>query len=166
MDGCFSEDYVEARGKFTLAAREAGAEIASFVLDRRGPEGDELSTDVAWLGPPDANRALVTISGTHGVEGFFGSATQIEWLRRTQTAPLKESIAALHIHAINPYGFAWLRRSNEANIDINRNWMNFDVQASCQPFVRRALRRPLPTGLVARNASTHRRSAPSLDPAP
>ena len=134
MDGCFSEDYVEARGKFTLAAREAGAEIASFVLDRRGPDGGELSTDVAWLGPPDANRALVTISGTHGVEGYFGSATQIEWLRRIKAAPLKEGIAALHIHAINPYGFAWLRRSNEANIDINRNWMNFDAALPANPM--------------------------------
>lgn len=29
MDGCFSEDYVEAREKFTLAAQEAGAEIGN-----------------------------------------------------------------------------------------------------------------------------------------
>src|ERR1700735_2908639 len=101
MDDCFSEGYVEARGKFTSAARAAGAEITSFVLDRRGPDGGELSTDVAWLGVPHAHRALVTISGTHGVEGFFGSATQVEWLRRAKTAPLKEGVAALHIHAIN-----------------------------------------------------------------
>jgi hypothetical protein len=30
------------------------------------------------------------------------------------------------VHAINPYGFAWLRRTNEHNIDINRNWIVFD----------------------------------------
>jgi hypothetical protein len=119
MDGCFSESYVEARRKFASAARAAGAEITSFVLKKRGPDGGELSTDVAWLGPPDANRALVTIPATHGVEGFFGSATQIEWLHRVKTAPLKEGVAALHIHAINPYGFAWLRRlSREAAVNI------------------------------------------------
>jgi hypothetical protein len=28
-----------------------------------------------------AKRVLVTTSATHGVEGFFGSATQVEWLR-------------------------------------------------------------------------------------
>jgi Protein of unknown function (DUF2817) len=127
MDDCFSEGYVEARGKFTSAAQAAGAEITRFALDRRGPDGGELSTEIAWLGPSDAHRALVTISGTHGVEGFFGSATQVEWLRRAKTAPLKEGVAALHIHAINPYGFAWLRRTNEDNVDINRNWMNFDA---------------------------------------
>ena len=70
MDGCFSEDYIEARAKFIQAAQAAGATITRFALAERGPDGDELSTDVAWLGPPDASRALITISGTHGVEGF------------------------------------------------------------------------------------------------
>ena len=27
------------------------------------------------------------------------------------------------IHALNPYGFAWLRRWNEDNIDLNRNFL-------------------------------------------
>jgi len=134
MDGCFSQDYVEAREKFAAAARAAGAEVTGFALDKRGPDGGELSTDVAWLGPPDARRVLVTISGTHGVEGFFGSATQIEWLRRAKTAQLPEGIAALHIHAINPYGFAWLRRTNEDNVDINRNWMNFEAALPANPM--------------------------------
>jgi hypothetical protein len=125
MDGCYSENYVEAREKFLGAAREARAELSRFALEQRGPDGTELSTDIAWLGPPDAKRVIVTISATHGVEGFFGSATQIEWLRRGEAALLPEGVAALHIHAINPYGFAWLRRTNESNVDINRNWMDF-----------------------------------------
>jgi hypothetical protein len=127
MDGCFSENYVEAREKYLAAAREAGAEMSRFVLDRRGPDGGELSTDVAWLGSRDARAVMVTISATHGVEGFFGSATQIEWLRRGETARLPKGVAALHIHAINPYGFAWLRRTNEDNVDVNRNWIDFDT---------------------------------------
>jgi hypothetical protein len=134
MDGCFSESYPEARGKFTTVARAADAEITNFVLGRPGPDGGELSTDIAWLGPPDAERALVTISGTHGVEGFFGSATQIEWLHRVKAVPLEEGVAALHIHAINPYGFAWLRRTNEDNVDINRNWVNFDAALPANPM--------------------------------
>jgi Protein of unknown function (DUF2817) len=36
MDGCFSQDYVEAREKFTIAARAAGAELTGFALDQRG----------------------------------------------------------------------------------------------------------------------------------
>lgn len=127
MDGCFSENYADAREKFMGAARAVGAEVDSFPLAERGPDDGALATDIAWLGQSDAPRLLVTISGTHGVEGFFGSATQIEWLRRAKAAPLPPDVAVLHVHAINPYGFAWLRRTNEQNIDINRNWINFDV---------------------------------------
>jgi hypothetical protein len=127
VDGCFSENYVGAREKFLGAARAAGAVVESFLLPERGPNNGELATDIAWLGQSDASRVLVTTSGTHGVEGFFGSATQIEWLRRVKTAPLPKGVAVLHVHAINPYGFAWLRRTNEQNIDINRNWIDFDL---------------------------------------
>ena len=95
-------------------------------LNQKGPDSASLSTDIAWLGLPDAQSVIVTISGTHGVEGFFGSAVQIEWLRRTTVATTPDGIAALHIHAINPYGFAWLRRTDESNVDVNRNWIDFD----------------------------------------
>ena len=30
------------------------------------------------------------------------------------------------IHGINPYGFAWLRRVTNENIDLNRNWIDFN----------------------------------------
>lgn len=125
MDTSFSDDYGKARTKFLDAARNAGAAMSRFELGLPGPTGIELSTDVAWLGPRAAKAVMVTISATHGVEGFFGSATQTESLRRAKSAALPEGVAALHIHAINPYGFAWLRRTNETNVDINRNWVDF-----------------------------------------
>jgi hypothetical protein len=131
MDGSFSKDYAEARSKFVAAVSAAGGTASRYAHDRRGPNDEVLSTDVALFGPPEADRVFVAISATHGVEGFFGSATQIEWLRRGEAGRLPEGAAALLIHAINPFGFAWLRRTNEDNVDINRNWVNFD--------------RPLPT---------------------
>jgi hypothetical protein len=131
MDGSFSENYPEAHAKFVAAASAAGGTAKRYVHDSRGPDDGELSTDVAWFGPREADRVFVAISATHGVEGFFGSATQIEWLRRGEASRLPKGAAALLIHAINPFGFAWLRRTNEDNVDLNRNWVDFD--------------RPLPT---------------------
>lgn len=125
-NGCFATNYQEARAKFREAAIAAGAVLQCTGLGKRGPDGAELATDVAWLCPTAPKGVMVTISGTHGVEGFFGSALQIEWLRRLKSAPLPDGVGVLHVHAINPYGFAWLRRTNESNIDINRNWMDFD----------------------------------------
>lgn len=126
MIECFSQSYPEARDKFLNAARKADARLSTYRTNETGPDGGSLSTDVALIGPEDARAVLVTISGTHGVEGFYGSATQVEWLTRGEGSGLNGA-AALHIHAINPYGFAWLRRTNENNVDINRNWIDFNA---------------------------------------
>lgn len=122
----FSADYGQARMKFVEAAKARGGELQRIVHPARGPDGADLSMDVAWFGDRSASKALVTFSGVHGVEGFFGSGVQIEWLRRSENQRLPQDTAALLIHAVNPYGFAWLRRPNEENVDLNRNWIDFD----------------------------------------
>jgi len=69
---------------------------------------------------------LVMIAGTHGVEGHCGSGAEIAWLRDGGPARLPEDTGALLIHALNPYGFAWTRRVNEDNVDLNRNFVDHD----------------------------------------
>lgn len=121
----FSTDFGTAREVFVQVARAAKADIASYDYPMPGPQGEVLTTDVAWIGPRDARKVFVTVSGTHGVEGFCGSAAQIDWLRRGEASRLPRDMAAMLVHAINPYGFAWLRRVTHENIDLNRNWMDF-----------------------------------------
>ena len=43
----------------------------------RGPDDDELTIDVAWLGADNPSRVLLRISGIHGVEAYAGSVTQL-----------------------------------------------------------------------------------------
>jgi hypothetical protein len=121
----FSRDYQQARSRFRQAVGTAGGALESIANPERGPDGGELSTDVALIGEKSASRFLVTISGTHGVEGFCGSGAQVDWLRREEASRLPADLAVLMIHAINPYGFAWLRRVTEDNVDLNRNWVAF-----------------------------------------
>lgn len=121
----FSGSYGEARAKFLAAAKEAGAHLDRALNPERGPDGGDLSTDVAWFGPRDADRVLVMISGTHGVEGYCGSGAQVDWLRRGELMRVPKGTAVMMIHAINPYGFAWNRRVTEENVDLNRNWVDF-----------------------------------------
>src|SRR5258708_16427516 len=113
----FSADYAEARRKFREAAQGAGARVESRVNDAaRGPAGEALATDVAWLGPADAARVLVTISGTHGAEGFAGAGIQTGSFRSGVARELPQDTALLAIHAINPYGFAWMRRVTPGDV--------------------------------------------------
>ena len=76
----FAADYSEARDKFLAAARIAGARNHRYDNPTKGPKGESLSTDVAHLGPSDASKVVVTISSTHGVEGYCGSGFQVDWL--------------------------------------------------------------------------------------
>ncbi len=125
MSEHFSATYADARAKFLAAAHRAGADSAAHMHPLRGPAGEELATDVAWLGPGNARSVLVMSSATHGVEGFCGSAVQTAWLEAGGAARRPEEVAVLLIHAVNPHGFAWLRRVNEDNVDLNRNWIDF-----------------------------------------
>jgi hypothetical protein len=119
----FSANYREARLKFLEAAKEAGAAVTFHECPAPGPKGEVLTTDVAWIGERKASKVLVAISATHGVEGFCGSAFQVDWLRSGKAASLPGDTAVLFIHAINPHGFAWLRRVNEDGVDLNRNYL-------------------------------------------
>ena len=129
----FSGDYREARTRFREQAAAAKGALDSVTNPVLGPDGGDLTADIAWFGPRAADRVLVMVSGTHGVEGFCGSGAQSHWLARGEAARLGSGVAVLMIHAINPYGFAWLRRVTEDNVDLNRNWIDFTAAPPRNP---------------------------------
>lgn len=122
----FSATYPEARHRFLEASERIHAELESFVHPLDGTEGEEIATDVALLGPVDAAKLLIVSSGTHGAEGFAGSACQLALLAdELAKRAADRSIALLLVHAVNPFGFSHLKRTNEDNVDLNRNFINF-----------------------------------------
>jgi hypothetical protein len=129
----FSSDWAQARAKFVDAARRAGAAHRAWPHPLTGPAGEALCTDTAWLGPRDAPRALVVIAGTHGVEGFCGSGPMIGLLRGDAALGLPPDTGVLLIHGVNPHGWAWLRRVTEENVDLNRNWVDFEAPRPANP---------------------------------
>jgi hypothetical protein len=120
----FQTDYVGARRQFLAAAEARRAVCASRPLAIRSRSGDELAIDCAYLGPDSPARLLAVSSGVHGVEGFAGSALQHQLLtRQLDGLDLPADTGLLLVHAVNPYGFAELRRVNESNVDLNRNFV-------------------------------------------
>lgn len=113
-------DYPTARHRFLLAAHLAGTELVSHHHPERGLDGGELWLDVATIGPSDADSALIVVSATHGVEGYIGSALQSRLLHHLARNG-GSSTRIVFVHALNPYGFSWVRRVNEDNVDLNRN---------------------------------------------
>lgn len=98
-----------------------------FPCAGQGPNGEELATDSLWLGDRLADNVVVVIAGTHGVEGLAGSAIQADLLRLLSQQQLvcPQQTAILLIHALTPWGFAWLRRCDADGVDLNRNAVDF-----------------------------------------
>ncbi len=121
----FSKTYAEARSRFIEAASAHGFEVTSELLPIEGPAGEELAMDFAVGGPAHAESALVVISGTHGPEGYTGSACQLGFLESSDLRNLFSTHRVVLVHAHNPFGFAWMRRTTEGNVDLNRNYVDF-----------------------------------------
>ncbi|MEM8707708.1 MAG: DUF2817 domain-containing protein [Actinomycetota bacterium] len=127
-----SPDYVTARAAFLEAAEAAGGTVVRHVHPRTGLHGEELTLDVATFGPADAARRVLVVSGTHGVEGYCGSALQTGWLR-TMADRRPDDVRVVLLHALNPFGFSWVRRVNEDNIDLNRNFIDWAEPPPANP---------------------------------
>jgi len=102
-----------------------------------------LTLDVAVL--YGSLRGLVVhTSGVHGVEAYAASAVQIAFLQSIYPFWNNNNTHSKHsnglptivlVHAVNPYGMAHYRRTNENNVDLNRNgihpenWKNVQTNA-------------------------------------
>lgn len=122
LDDYFSADYFEAQKRFRYAIKTSGGQLHTLAIDAKGPNGEALTIDIGWFGAERPKRVLLHSSGIHGVEGFAGSAIQLFLL--TETPRLAPDAALVFVHILNPYGMAWLRRVNENNVDLNRNFLN------------------------------------------
>jgi hypothetical protein len=116
----FPQNYRDGRAAFLAAAAAAGLGTNTRVHPgASGGDGLPLFLDTVTIGPIDAGKALLVITGTHGVEGYFGSGIVTGLLREGLRPPADAKIVLLH--ALDPYGFACDRRVDENNIDVNRN---------------------------------------------
>ena len=120
----YAADYFSARQMFLAASTRLGLEHHALQIHAPSPNQQTLTIDISVFGAAKPTSALVLSSGVHGVEGLFGSAIQLAFLE--QLAPhwrTPEGAAVILIHGINPFGFAWQRRFNEDNVDLNRNFL-------------------------------------------
>lgn len=126
----FPASYPTARKcLLALAEMSAFAQIRhkAYPCPGKTPDGEPLVTDTLWLGNENADKVLVLLAGTHGVEGFVGSAVEFDHLSLIASGQIviPTDTAVLVVHALTPWGYAWLRRCDEDGVDLNRNAVDF-----------------------------------------
>jgi len=125
-EASFAQDYRNARKAFIAACEHAhGDSITRVHPAALGPDGNHLFIDSVAFGSRDATRALMVIAGANGKAGLLGSRI-LTALLESEVMPLPGTRLVL-VHALNPFGFAWRRRTNEDGFELDdprasRSW--------------------------------------------
>lgn len=116
----FPQDYQTSRSRFLETANALGATVSTQQIETatEALQG-KLAIDIAHIGELSAAAVVLHVAGTHGIEGFVGSAVQHAIMRELQSP--QPGMAFVFVHCLNPWGMSMLRRTNEANVDLNRN---------------------------------------------
>jgi len=95
---------------------------------------DDLSIDKVIIKSKNKTKnRLVFSSGLHGIEGYVGHcAIKLFILELLKT--LSDDTEVIIYHTINPYGMKNYRRSNENNIDLNRNFSSNDFSSENKAY--------------------------------
>ena len=127
------EDYFDSRARFVERARALGARTDSRAVGAVGPRGEALSVDIASFGPARTAHTILLSGGVHGAEGFLGAAVQLRAMERLARRGLPDGTGIVMVHAVNPWGFAHLRRVDENNVDVNRNFVDARLPEPAAP---------------------------------
>ncbi len=80
---------------------------------------DWISTDALV----ENDKLLILTTGEHGIEGYVGSAMMQRFIEVYLPQLDAHNTGLLLVHAINPWGMKYKRRTNQNNVDLNRNFV-------------------------------------------
>ncbi len=136
-----------------LKASGVTVEVSEYAVD----ESDNLYIDNIYLPAEKENKNLIVLTtAVHGMEGYIGSVMLDVFFEEIYPTLDTESTGVMIVANVNPYGMKYMRRYNENNVDLNRNfiidWDNFDLASNKDyPEVKEFLQ---PEGKI-RNAFWH-----------
>jgi Protein of unknown function (DUF2817) len=119
----FPADYGDSRTRFRADCEKAKTGPLDFCRSwkMRSKSDKDLTIDYAFFSG-GGDRLLVVHSGIHGSEAASGAAVQAMVMRNYLPALRAKGIDVVFIHSLNPYGFKYDRRTDEFNVNLNRNF--------------------------------------------
>ena len=106
-------------------------EYTSYAID----SSDGLYIDNIYLPASEESTNLIVLTtGVHGMEGYIGSVMLDVFFEEIYPTLNTKDTGVLIVANVNPYGMKYMRRYNENNVDLNRNfiedWDNFDLSSN------------------------------------
>lgn len=127
----FLNSYEEVRSHHDVLFKALGAESYSYCIN----EADGLYIDSFYLPAESQKENLIILTtGVHGIEGYIGSVMLDVFFAEIYPGLDRETTGVLAVANVNPYGMKYMRRYNENNVDLNRNfildWDSFDLSVN------------------------------------
>ena len=126
----FYESYDDIRARLQALTAELRVDIHSHAIDAE----DDLYIDSFYLPANEERNLIVLTTGVHGMEGYIGATMLDVFFAEIYSTLDKENTGVLVVANVNPYGMKYLRRYNENNVDLNRNfildWDSFDLSSN------------------------------------
>ena len=92
------------------------------ILIKSNPIFKDLTNDkITIKSKAETKNRLVFSIGLHGIEGYVGHASLISFFNNLLPT-LNDHTEIVIYHGVNPYGMKNFRRTNEFNVDLNRNF--------------------------------------------
>ena len=114
-----------------LRAADVEVQVGEYAVD----ESDGLYIDTLYIpaAMEERENLIILTTGVHGMEGYIGSV-MLDVFFEEIFPTLDSDTGVLVVANVNPYGMKYLRRYNENNVDLNRNfildWENFDLTSN------------------------------------
>lgn len=127
----FCTTYDEVRVRLQSLAASLKAETYTHAID----ESDDLYIDTYYLpSAQEQTNLIVLTTGVHGMEGYIGSVMLEVFFAEIYPTLNRNNTGILVVANVNPYGMKYMRRYNENNVDLNRNfildWNSFDLSSN------------------------------------
>lgn len=119
----FPLNYLASRQRFAELVRQVSAPTQTEKWMIPSKIDQDLSVDLAYWAPTkEPQQLLVVTSGIHGSETYAGSAILQMFLTEIFPKLQRDGLGVLLVHAMNPYGFKYHRRTTENGVNLNRNF--------------------------------------------
>lgn len=104
------------------------------ILSKKFKIIDDLYIDrITIKSKKDAKNRLIFSIGLHGIEGYVGHSC-LKSFFKDLLCTLDPSTEVIIYHGVNPYGMKNFRRTNENNIDLNRNFSKNNFMSTNDGF--------------------------------
>ena len=122
----YNDSWEECRDDFRRQSEQMKTRFDSveiFAVPVKSNTDNDLTIDFCYIPAKDTTLKLMVVnSGTHGIEGFVGSAVQLMLMEEFFKPEMFSEMGLLLVHGMNAWGFKNERRFTENNVDLNRNY--------------------------------------------